>query len=77
MEKKASLFKMKKNYKIETKKKIKQRFIQLFIPHCTALCQIKGGGVISLKQEESLLISKIWKLKSCLRKIKMWPQIFT
>lgn len=44
-------------------KKKKKRFIQLFIPHCTALCQSKVGGVISLKQGESPLVGKIWNPK--------------
>lgn len=52
--------KQTKTKKTQNRNQKKERFIQLFIPHCTAMCQSKGGGVISLKQGKSPVVGKIW-----------------
>lgn len=59
----------KKFKKSQQKPKKKKRFIQLFIPHRTALHHSKGGGVISLKHGKT-------GAHHGLRMFKMWPQIF-
>lgn len=54
----------KQNKKKSQNRNQKNRFIQLFIPHCTAMCQSKGGGS---DQSQARKISKmLWLAKSFL-----------